>query len=224
MSSYNWECPHCARMVTIVASMRSNANHVLGIQNFDGPQILNTRFVVCPNPECSRATLTAELRAAEPLGHGYRATTLVQSWTLKPDSHARVFPDFVPKQIRDDYVEACKIRNLSPKASATLSRRCLQGIIRDFWQVKPRRLVDEIDDIKDKVDSVTWDAITAVRKLGNIGAHMEKDVNEIVDVVPEEAQLLIHLIETVITEWYVGKHEREKRMKALSAVAAEKTA
>ena len=32
-------------------------------------------------------------------------------------------------QLMDDYEEACAIVNLSPKASATLSRRCLQGMI-----------------------------------------------------------------------------------------------
>ena len=35
---------------------------------------------------------------------------------------------------------------------------------------------------------------TAVRKVGNIGAHMEKDINVIVDVDPDEAQHLIGLI------------------------------
>jgi len=39
------------------------------------------------------------------------------------------------------------------------------------------------------VDPLTWEAIDAVRKLGNIGAHMEKDINVIVDVDPEEAEL-----------------------------------
>ena len=31
-----------------------------------------------------------------------------------------------------------------------------------------------------------WQAIDAVRSIGNIGAHMEKDINLIVDVDPEE--------------------------------------
>jgi hypothetical protein len=44
-------------------------------------------------------------------------------------------PDYIPEQIKDDYYEACSILNLSPKASATLARRCLQGMIRDFWGI-----------------------------------------------------------------------------------------
>lgn len=114
------------------------------------------------------------------------------------------------------------IRHASPKASATLSRRCLQGIIRDFWQVKPGRLVDEIDAIQDRVDPLTWGAIDALRKLGNIGAHMEKDINFIVDVDSDEAELLIGLVETLLRDWYVQREERKQRMDALIAAAASK--
>ncbi|HXC44108.1 MAG TPA: DUF4145 domain-containing protein [Candidatus Dormibacteraeota bacterium] len=110
------------------------------------------------------------------------------------------------------------IRDLSPKASATLSRRCLQGIIRGFWGVSKARLVDEIEAIKDKTDPLTWNAIDAVRKIGNIGAHMEKDINIIVDVDPDEAQLLIELIEILVKEWYIAKHQREESLNAIIKV------
>jgi len=53
---------------------------------------------------------------------------------------------------------------------------------------------------------------------------MEKDINTIIDVDPKEAQLLIELIETLIEEWYVARHQRQERMKALKATAdAKKT-
>src|SRR6266542_6816273 len=56
----------------------------------------------------------------------------LEHWKLLPKSHAKVFPDYIPTGIIRDYEEACEIVNASPKASATLSRRCLLGIIRDF--------------------------------------------------------------------------------------------
>ena len=43
--------------------------------------------------------------------------------------------------------------------------------------------------IEDKVDPVVWEAILDVKSIGNIGAHMEKDINLIVDVSTEEADL-----------------------------------
>lgn len=44
------------------------------------------------------------------------------------------------------------------------------------------------------MDADAWKAIEAVRHVGNTGAHMEKDINLIVDVEPEETKLLIGLI------------------------------
>jgi hypothetical protein len=141
-----------------------------------------------------------------------------------PPSSAKVFPDYVPKAIRDDYVEACLIRDLSPKASATLSRRCLQGMIRDFWKTRPGNLIGEIDQIEDKTDALTWAAIDSVRKIGNIGAHMEKDINMIVDVDPTEAQTLIGLIELLIKDWYITQHDRQERLKNIVEISATKEA
>jgi hypothetical protein len=157
-------------------------------------------------------------------GPDWKNEELLETWKLIPPSAAKVFPDYVPQAIRDDYLEACLIRDLSPKASATLSRRCLQGIIRGYWGVSKVRLVDEIEAIKDKTDALTWEAIDAVRKIGNIGAHMEKDINVIVDVDPKEAQLLIGLIEGLIKDWYVAKHDREEHLKSIVALSDAKEA
>ena len=141
-----------------------------------------------------------------------------------PESEARVLPDYIPAPIQEDYYETCRIRDLSPKASATLARRCLQGMIRDFWGIKKTRLKDEIDDLEEKVDPDVWASIDAVRSVGNIGAHMEKDINVIVDVESGEAQLLIGLIEQLVDDWYVVRENRRKRTEALKELAAEKEA
>jgi len=116
------------------------------------------------------------------------------------------------------------IKDLSPKASATLSRRCLQGMIRHVWKVKPGRLVDEIREIQPVIEAGLWKAIDAIRNIGNIGAHMENDINVIVDVDPEEAHMLIGLIELLLQEWYVEKHERQLRIEAVTALAVDKKA
>jgi hypothetical protein len=97
-------------------------------------------------------------------------------------------------------------------------------MIRDFWGISRSRLIDEIKALEDKVDPSTWAAIDAVRSIGNIGAHMEKDINVIVDVEPEEAQVLIDLIELLIKDWYIAKHDREERMRAVVDLAAAKKA
>ena len=133
-----------------------------------------------------------------------------------------MLPDYIPEPIKSDYYEACRIRDLSPKASATLARRCLQGMIRDYWKISKARLKDEIDALEEKVDPNTWSSIDVVRSVGNIGAHMEKDINIIVDVEPEEAQLLIGLVEQLIDDWYVNRETRRLRSEALKTLAATK--
>jgi hypothetical protein len=160
-------------------------------------------------------------RTHDELGN-VRIGDLIKRWQLVPQSSAKSFPDYIPNAIRSDYDEACLVRDLSPKASATLSRRCLQGILRDFWKVKPGRLVVEIESIKDKIDPLVWDSIDTVRKIGNIGAHMEKDINVMVDVEPEEAELLLGLIEMLLREWYVLREERKKRLEGIVKLGAAK--
>jgi hypothetical protein len=150
----------------------------------------------------------------------------ILSWNLKPQSSAIPQPDYIPDQIKDDYYEACSILSLSPKASATLSRRCLQGMIRDFWGITKNRLIDEINELKNqsKINTSTLDSIDAIRQIGNIGAHMEKDVNLIVDIDENEAELLIRLLEDLFQDWYVNKHEQEERSLKLRQIADAKQA
>lgn len=125
------------------------------------------------------------------------------------------------------------IRDLSPKASATLSRRCLQGMIRDFCGIARKRLIDELRELESQVKNGTADrnvsaesvaAIDAVRSVGNIGAHMEADVDHIIPVDPNEAQILIDLIESLLDEWYVERHKRQQRFEAVKSLAAAKNA
>jgi hypothetical protein len=97
-------------------------------------------------------------------------------------------------------------------------------MIRDYHGISKARLIDEIEAIKSSVDPLTWMAIDGVRSIGNIGAHMERDINVVVDVDPEEARLLLGLIETLVDDWYITRHEREKRLSRLISVAEDKSA
>jgi hypothetical protein len=223
--SFPWTCPYCDRDTTITDTYASD-DFKLRLKNAEGFRQFKTFMVVCPNPKCQKFTLRITMHEAEVTATGPDKITIqpLETWNLIPPSRAKVFPDYVPQAIRDDYVEACKIRDLSPKASATLSRRCLQGMIRDYWKIAKARLIDEIEALEDKVDAQTWAAIDAVRKIGNIGAHMQKDIDVIVDVDPNEAQVLIELIELLVKDWYVVRHDREERLKNIVRIKDQKDA
>ena len=177
-------------------------------------------------------TLDVHLHSRTNYEHGgFALGNVLQSWTLIPESAAKPQPNFIPKALVDDYTEACRIRELSPKASATLARRCLQGVIRDFCGIRKARLIDEIKELRTQIDEnraprgVTHesaDAIDAVREVGNIGAHMEMDVDLIVEIDDNEAQVLIDLIETLFEDWYVARETRKRRFAGPLAIAQAK--
>jgi hypothetical protein len=215
-----WTCPYCNRDCTI----GDNDNRLI-----QGYQYISKEYnyykgiitiIICPNPQCRQQIISLDIYVTNEFGNSQVKT--VYSWKLKPESRAKPFPNYIPEQLRKDYEEACLIQDKSPKASATLSRRCLQGMIRDFWNIRKGRLIDEIDELKNFLDDLTWNAINSVRQMGNIGAHMEKDVNLIIDVDPEEAGLLIYLIETLFKEWYIARYEKKEKMKALVKIASDK--
>ncbi|CAI3929263.1 unnamed protein product [Commensalibacter communis] len=229
---YNWRCPYCNQFNALgensqVINLKCDVNRdkegfILPDKHYNKyNKVLNLQitYIVCLNPQCKEFVFKS-------IVYFDGSDDVIQSWDSLPNSLnvAKIFPDYIPKAILDDYKEACLIQDKSPKASATLSRRCLQGIIRDFWKVKPDTLYKEINQIKDKIGSDLYDAIDAIRQIGNIGAHMEKDINVIIDVDSNEAQILIELIEMLIEEWYVKDHERKERLARITAIGVEKKA
>lgn len=215
-------CPYCGMVMAVDNTTRSTRhpsfdaadaqyNGMSGV--FYGDSAIAIMFFHCPN--CGEYTINA-------VGKGKAVKDI--SMTIRPRSNAKQYPHYIPQQIRSDYEEAYAILHLSPKASATLSRRCLQGMIRDYWGITKGRLFDEITELKDRVQPDLWGAIDGLRQLGNIGAHMEKDTDLIVDIDPGEAEKLIKLIELLMKEWYINREERRKLFGDILQINAEKQA
>lgn len=219
----NYTCPYCGRPTTITDPNKySHWEKIWIAKSTLGEVGFGISCITCPNVECNRLLLSARLTESAVRQGNQRESNLIQSWRLLPESEAKVLPDYIPTPIQKDYYEACRIRDLSPKASATLARRCLQGMVRDFWGIKDSTLKKEIDALEEKVDADVWESIDAVRSVGNIGAHMEKDINIIIDVETDEAQLLIGLIEQLVDEWYVAREDRKNRAQKLKDLAISK--
>ena len=230
---FNFTCPYCEQPTTITIPNYYFKEIVINTGESELQKLaFRVKAIRCPNFRCNKLTLLSSLYKIKSAKKGYRVVPghvilgkNINSWNLLPKSNAKQFPDYVPEAIRQDYQEACLILNDSPKASATLSRRCLQGIVRDFWDIpnnKCGNLLAELNSIKDEIDTDTWDSFKAIRSVGNIGAHMEKDVNQIIEVEPEEAGLLVELIETFIDDWYVSRHKRQARAKRARDLANKK--
>jgi hypothetical protein len=235
----NWECPYCG-FAQVVAEERlhQELSKIYSKNWAQGEGAYSLEAVVCANNDCRELSLEFKLlkRGKENYTNGtFEVAGTVEEFRLLPRSFAKPYPDFIPEALRRDYEEACAIRDLSPKASATLIRRCIQGVIRDFCKIdlKDNRLVSEIDELRKRVDNGqapagvqidTVEAIDEVRKIGNIGAHMEADINVIVDVDPDEAQTLIQLTELLFEEWYVQREKRSQNIKKIHNISSDKTA
>ena len=194
-------------------------------QTCHGNMALGWTAFRCPNTKCNELTLHVRVGCAV-IASGGRLLIdpkqMIQASRLRPEYYSKPQPDYIPEPLRDDYHEACRICDLSPKAAATLARRCLQGINRDFWKMRKRTLHAEIAELEKIVSKDLWEAIDAVRKIGNIGAHFEEDVNKIVRIDPGEAAKLVELIEILFVECYVARHERQQRLADLVAISKQK--
>lgn len=204
-------CPYCGCKQSYIGKYSVST---LGYEHYFNSKLketdINLFHIKCSNKECSKITVAAT-----------DAITKKQ-FDLYPQHVHKEFPKYVPIQIRCDYIEAVTIIQDSPKAAATLLRRCLQGMIRDFWNIKNNTLKEEIDELQNKVTPSQWKAIDGLRKLGNIGAHMEKDINLIIDIDEGEAEKLASLIELLINKWYISRHDEEELCNSIADAADSK--
>jgi len=235
------KCPHCGKEVRFDSARRycpslGTAGQVGGSSvrattpsplapsfraggpAFDGMQleysdgrrrgILALRFVSCPL--CSGITGVLIDGSSE--------------YVIWPRSgYHRPLPDGVPAEIRADYVESCIVLPHSPKASAALSRRCLQALLLSAANVKPTdNLARQIESVLESLPVEVAGALDAVRTIGNWAAHPTKaaTTGEIVDVEPEEAGWNIEVIYILAEYYYERPRQHQQRMDALNAKLA----
>lgn len=133
-------------------------------------------------------------------------------------------PTQVPNKFSNDYKEACLVINDSPKASAALSRRCLQNLLRESAGVKHSELSKEIQEVLDsnKLPSDISESIDYIRNIGNFSAHPNKSSSsgEIIDVEPGEAEWCLDVLEMLFDFYFVRpeviKNKRDELNKKLT--------
>lgn len=181
----------------------------------------------CPNPDCRKfivylvqggAQYTQYANGGKSFSHIYPEN---KRFMVHPKGSNRspvppeVLPDFT-----EDYTEACLVLPNSPKASAALSRRCLQHILREKARVKPSNLADEIQEVLDKnlLPSYIAEIVDAVRNIGNFAAHptKSKQTGEIIDVEPGEAELNLDVIEALFDFYFVNPALIAKKKAAIN--------
>jgi len=209
------KCPHCLTIVQFLRTTLTAGGHpgrvdkhpLVGyvIESFRISTAKDTValfLMECPN--CYRPVVSIVDKA------GPRLVYPVRSGRPPP-------PSQVPKEIAQDYDEACLVLPFSPKASAALSRRCLQAILRDAGKTKKKDLADQIEEILPTLPSALQKSLDAVRNIGNFATHpmKSKSTGEIVEVETGEAEWNLEVIEALFDLYYVQPSVLNQKRKAL---------
>ena len=140
---------------------------------------------------------------------------------MYPRSYRRPVATEVPESLAGGYREAAAVLELSPNASAALSRRCLQNTIREVAHIKKANLSEEIKELISLrlVSSSLATDLDAIRQIGNFGAHPIKDTatGTVMDVEPGEAKWTLDLLDRLFDKFITQPAKSAERKQALNA-------
>jgi len=213
------KCPHC------LVEIHANPNTVPFGSDSDGAWGLVWHR--CPAPGCEKIiAFLVCARGFSGSGAGDHTLTLIRKTLLAyPRAAARPAPSpDVPTEFAEDYIEASLVLADSPKASAALSRRVLQHLLRQKAGVKPSDLAKEIDQVISSrtLPSHLADAIDGIRNIGNFAAHPIKSTasGEVVPVEAGEAEWNLDVLEGLFDFFFVQPEATKRRRAALDAKLA----
>lgn len=196
------KCPHCLKEIHAEAKWQDVG------QDAEGQWFIE-RYL-CPNPKCNRLILYLVLGEPERtyVGNVFGFTNIERHILIRPKGTNRPpVPPECPPVLAQDYIEACLVLPDSPKASAALSRRCLQHLLREVAKVKPGNLADEIQQLIDSgtLPSHLVEVVDTVRNIGNFAAHPLKSQKsgEILPVEPAEAEWNLDVLEALFDFYFV---------------------
>ncbi len=169
---------------------------------------------ICTCPSCNKFII--ELEKYHTNLNVYTTKSLI-----RPKSITRAPLDqSVDPKFAEEYQEACIVLSDSPKASAALSRRCLQHLLREKESVTKGNLYDEIQEVLDKknLPGHLAEGLNAVRIIGNFAAHPIKSdsTGEIVDVEPGEAEWNLDILEGLFDFYFVQPKILQTKRDALN--------
>ena len=203
------ECPRC--LIKVQATQLSETSFVTDEAR---GAVEIWEVLRCLNEECAGLILVRH--EYDRLSKGER--TLLG--TYPPEPTRPIPPVEVTEPFRSDYIEACAVFASSPKASAAMSRRCLQNLLREKAKVKHSSLNSEIDELlaSANLPSHLAEAIDAIRNLGNFAAHPIKSTSTgvIVEVEPGEAEWLLDVLDGLFDFYLVQPAVLAQKRNALN--------
>lgn len=193
---------------------------------------------VCPHIDCKKAEALVDVGSFPAVLRGRQEEErhLFRQDLPGASFHRRILPpesggkqEFktpqVPEAIYRDYDEACKLLEISPSASATYARRCLQNMLRARFKIKPGKLSGEINalsSLSPPVSQEVLEALDHVRKLGRFNAHPEDEIRVVREITDDAAKRIIDVIEILISDFFIAPAEHSERLEALRLLMNKK--
>lgn len=208
-------CPHCGTGIYFEGERRVYRS------NGDSSPILGYEITQGLCPACEE--LIVLMRSGEYRWIDDQAEILnpIEEQFLYPKYPRRIIDAIVPENYRNLFDEAIAVLSASPKASAALSRRLLQQLLREEFKIQLGTNVNLDEEIREfyKLTDVPSDLkahVDEIRQIGNWAAHPIKyrSTGEIVDVEPQEAEWLLDILEDILDFRFVQpKLGRERQAK-----------
>lgn len=135
--------------------------------------------------------------------------------------NTKTLSQYIPEKYAQVYKESEQVNNISPRASATLSRYLLQMILHEELKISKKNLAEEIEELETK-SNVPTELITmlqVMRKVANFGAHPKKSTNsnEIIDVEKGESDVMLELINQLFDFVFVRPKMQQKYLDDIKA-------
>lgn len=193
------QCPHCC----IKIHLPIEKTEVWKIENNE-EELLGHRISYGHCPACNKLIVIREQGQIKNIPHTNsnsfdRDLKNIQQEVLYPKKIYRKVATEIPENYRKDVLEAWSILDLSPKGSAVLSRRILEEVLENEFNIQDKNLGKKIEKFLNNKDvpSIVREMIDAIRHIGNFGAHPKENIytSKIINVSEEEAELLINLLD-----------------------------
>ncbi|MDR1915292.1 MAG: DUF4145 domain-containing protein [Synergistaceae bacterium] len=230
-------CPYCGYMYQAILGQNVYSNL---FSDPGGNIALHSVIYICPHIACKKIEVSVDAGMIPVSAQGkiegdrnrmgYDISGVFFSERILPRDVGGK-PEFkvaeVPEVIFRDYDEACRLLGVSPSASATYARRCLQSMVRKKFKLKPGKFQNEIktlSSVSGTVKQEVIEALESVRRMGRFRAMPEDDVRVIAEITYAEARKIIDIIEVILCDWFVAPAEQDKRAGALRAILERKSA
>ncbi|WP_232251063.1 DUF4145 domain-containing protein [Janthinobacterium sp. 1_2014MBL_MicDiv] len=207
------KCPHC--LVEVHESF-SSYNVYAFQERF---QAKNAQGTLCQWQTSSMVCPACKKGIIRLIEQNIQGAELSELQVLPFGTSRNPVPAEVPPNLAEDYIEAAQVLVFSPKASAALSRRCLQGILRDNGFTE-KDLAPAIKAVvtSGKLPVTLAASLDAVRNIGNFAAHPTKDTNTgmVLPVEAHEAEWNLDVLDGLFDYFYVLPAKEKAKINELN--------